>query len=73
MSLATLIDLGSTPAPRRPGRPRNAETPGKPELQAECATLMVRSNWPVKRIAACLGISRMTAYRWKAEHLASNN
>lgn len=49
---------------RRRGRPAMADDAAQRDLHVECAGLMLTTNWPVKRIAASLGISRDTAYRW---------
>jgi hypothetical protein len=52
------------PAPRRRGRPASKDDAAKREKHIECATLMLMTKWPVKRIAASLGIHRDTAYAW---------
>jgi hypothetical protein len=49
---------------RRRGRPAMADDARKRELHIECAGMMLCTSWPVKRVAASLGISRDTAYRW---------
>jgi hypothetical protein len=49
---------------RRSGRPAASEDADQRARHIECAGMMLLTNWPTRRIAASLGISRRTAYYW---------
>jgi hypothetical protein len=69
MSLALYAAIGAAPAPRRKGRPVVSSDQAERQKHIECAGLMLKTRWPVKRVADSCGISRRTAYYWLARAL----
>lgn len=65
MKLAMLLSTDSAPPVRRRGRPPVSADARERKRHIECAGLMLRSKWPVKKVARTLDISRATAYLWR--------